>query len=154
LIICGQQTIDGDTAQVGPGIACRLGMSQLTLVEEIAGIDHRTRVIRVRRRLEQHHEIVEAGLPALITVVREINVPRYPTVPGRLAAADAPLPTWSNSVLKMEAEKIGLRGSHAGQRISPRSGQSETVNSEGENRNRLTRSRSSWTGCRALHDQR
>ena len=60
LIICGQQTIDGDTAQVGPGIACRLGMSQLTLVEEISKIDLKDRVICVRRRLEQHHEIVES----------------------------------------------------------------------------------------------
>jgi electron transfer flavoprotein beta subunit len=54
---------------------------------------------------------VEASLPALLTVVREINTPRYPTVPGRLEAADAPVPLWSNAVLKLDAEKIGLRGS-------------------------------------------
>jgi electron transfer flavoprotein beta subunit len=111
LIICGQQTIDGDTAQVGPGIACRLGFSQLTLVDEVSRIDLKEKVIRVRRRLEQQHEIVEASLPALLTVVREINTPRYPTVPGRLEAADAPVPLWSNAVLKLDAEKIGLRGS-------------------------------------------
>ncbi len=111
LIFCGQQTIDGDTAQVGPGIACRLGFSQLTLVDEISTIDQKRKVIRVRRRLEQHYEIIETPLPALITVVREINVPRYPTVPGRLVAADKALPTWSNAMLKLDAEKIGLRGS-------------------------------------------
>ncbi len=134
LIICGQQTIDGDTAQVGPGIACRLGMSQLTLVEEISTIDEQRRMLRVRRRLEQHCEIVEAALPALITVVREINVPRYPTVPGRLAAADAALPTWSNATLKMEAEKIGLRGSPTQVKriFAPQRSKGEIVEGEGE----------------------
>lgn len=136
LVICGQQTIDGDTAQVGPGIACRLGMSQLTLVEEISRIDQEAGEIRVRRRLEQHQEIVEASLPALVTVVREINVPRYPTVPGRLAAADAPMPTWSNGVLKMEAEKIGLRGSPTQVKriFAPQRSRGEVVQGEAENR--------------------
>jgi electron transfer flavoprotein beta subunit len=136
LIICGQQTIDGDTAQVGPGIACRLGMSQLTLVEEITKIDEENGVLCVRRRLEQHYEIIEAALPALITVVREINVPRYPTVPGRLAAADAPVPTWSNAVLKMDSEKIGLRGSPTQVKriFAPQRSKGEIVDGEGENR--------------------
>jgi electron transfer flavoprotein beta subunit len=136
LIICGQQTIDGDTAQVGPGIACRLGLSQLTLVEEISKIDEQARVLCVRRRLEQYCEIVEAALPALITVVREINVPRYPTVPGRLAAADAPLPTWTNATLKMEAEKIGLRGSPTQVKriFAPQRSKGEIVEGEGEHR--------------------
>lgn len=134
LVICGQQTIDGDTAQVGPGIACRLGFSQLTLVDEISKVDLKSRVICVRRRLEQHREVVEAPLPAMVTVVREINVPRYPTVPGRLHAADAPLPTWSNSLLKMEAEKIGLRGSPTQVKriFAPQRSKGEVVQGEGE----------------------
>ena len=136
LIICGQQTIDGDTAQVGPGIACRLGVSQLTLVEEISRIDPAARVIRVRRRLEKHCEIVEAALPALLTVVREINTPRYPTVPGRLTAADAALPIWSNSVLKLEAEKIGLRGSPTQVKkiFAPVRAKGEVIPGEGEHK--------------------
>jgi electron transfer flavoprotein beta subunit len=158
LIICGLQTIDGDTAQVGPGIACRLGMSQLTLVEEISKIDRRGRLIWVRRRLEQHHEIVEAALPALITVVREINVPRYPTVPGRLAAADAPLPTWSSSVLNLEAGKIGLRGSPTQVKkiFAPQRAKGEIVQGEGENREpairRALEKLVDWDIVR-LHDQ-
>jgi electron transfer flavoprotein beta subunit len=141
LIICGQQTIDGDTAQVGPGIACRLGMSQLTLVEEISKIDQKARVICVRRRLEQHREVVEAALPAMVTVVREINVPRYPTVPGRLHAADAPLPTWTNSVLKMEPEKIGLRGSPTQVKkiFAPQRSKGEIVQGEGEQQEQAVR---------------
>src|SRR5512138_494798 len=67
LVICGKQTIDGDTAQVGPGIATRLGYSQLTLVDRIEGIDPVARKITVRRKLEGRHEIVEAPLPAMLT---------------------------------------------------------------------------------------
>ena len=134
LIICGQQTIDGDPAQVGPGIACRLGVSQLTLVDAILKIDLEAKLIHVRRRLEQHYEVVEAPLPALLTVVREINVPRYPTVPRRLAAAEAPLPIWSNATLKLEPDKVGLRGSPTQVKriFAPQRAKGEIVEGEGE----------------------
>lgn len=111
LVLCGKQTIDGDTAQVGPGIAVRLGFSQLTLVDRIEQVDFLGRRIRVRRKLEGRYEIVEARLPAMITVVREINRPRYPTVPMRLAAADARVTVWSNEQLQLDAGTIGLKGS-------------------------------------------
>jgi len=111
LIICGKQTIDGDTAQVGPGMAVRLRYSQLTLVDQIIGLDPDQRLIRVRRKLEGRKEIVEAKLPALLTLVREINQPRYPTVQGRLAAEEAKIETWDNNFLKLPIEKLGLKGS-------------------------------------------
>jgi electron transfer flavoprotein beta subunit len=111
LVICGKQTIDGDTAQVGPGIATRLGFSQLTLVDRIEHLDREKRTIRVRRKLEGRHEIVEAPLPALLTVVRELNRPRYPSVPMRLASADAEVKFWNNQVLKLDGNTIGLKGS-------------------------------------------
>jgi electron transfer flavoprotein beta subunit len=111
LIICGKQTIDGDTAQVGPGIATRMGIPQLTLVDHIENFDLTGRKIKVRRKLEGRHEIVEAPLPALITVVREINRPRYPKVPARLKAQATPFKTWSNEVLKIDVNTIGLKGS-------------------------------------------
>jgi electron transfer flavoprotein beta subunit len=111
LIICGQQTIDGDTAQVGPGIATRMKLSQLTLVDRIDSVDLEAKKIVVRRRLEGRHEIVESRLPALITVVREINRPRYPTVPRRLKASAAPIPAWNNKTLELDPSTIGLKGS-------------------------------------------
>jgi electron transfer flavoprotein beta subunit len=111
VVICGQQTIDGDTAQVGPGIATRLGYSQLTLVDQIEHIDLKARKLRVRRKLEGRHEVVEAPLPALVTVVREINTPRYPTVPMRLMAEDAPVALWDNKEMALATETIGLNGS-------------------------------------------
>jgi len=111
LVICGKQTIDGDTAQVGPGIAVRLGMSQLTLVDRIENLDFLANRIRVRRKLEGRYEIVEARLPAMITVVREINQPRYPTVPMRMQAVKSPITVWNNEDLKLDTNTIGLKGS-------------------------------------------
>ncbi len=111
LVICGRQTIDGDTAQVGPGIATRLKYSQLTLVDQIQNVDREAAKVRVRRKLEGRYEIVEAPLPAMITVVREINRPRYPTVPMRLMADEAEVALWDNKVMQLPEETIGLRGS-------------------------------------------
>jgi electron transfer flavoprotein beta subunit len=111
LVICGKQTIDGDTAQVGPGIAVRLGIVPLTLVDRIEDVNLKNKKIRVSRKLEGHHEIVEATLPALLTVVREINKPRYPSVPMRLEAQDQALTMWDNKNMNLDVENIGSKGS-------------------------------------------
>jgi len=111
VVICGRQTIDGDTAQVGPGIATRLGYPQLTLVDRIENVDLQAKKVRVSRRLEGRHEIVEAPLPAMIAVLREINRPRYPTVPMRLMAEEAPVTLWNNKVMGLRDDTIGLKGS-------------------------------------------
>lgn len=111
LVLCGKQTIDGDTAQVGSGIATRLNYEQLTLVDQIQEVDLDSKKVRVRRKLENHHEIVESALPALIAVVREINHPRYPTVPMRLMSENAEVTLWDNKVMELDEETIGLKGS-------------------------------------------
>jgi electron transfer flavoprotein beta subunit len=111
IVLCGKQTIDGDTAQVGPGIAVRLGFSQLTLVDRIVKIDLEEKTVTVRRKLEGRYEIVEARLPAMITVVRELNRPRYPTVPMKLSSARAEVERWSNEELKLDVNSVGLKGS-------------------------------------------
>ena len=111
MVLCGRQTIDGDTAQVGPGIATRLKYSQLTLVDQIQNVDLVVKMVRVRRKLEGRYEIVEAPLPAMITVVREVNQPRYPTVPMRLMSEDAEVTLWDNKVMQLAEETIGLKGS-------------------------------------------
>jgi electron transfer flavoprotein beta subunit len=111
LVLCGKQTIDGDTAQVGPGIAMRLGFSQLTLVDRILEVDPENATVTVRRKLEGRKEIARAKLPALLTVVREINLPRYPVVNRRLLAEAAEIATWTNELLKLPADRIGLKGS-------------------------------------------
>jgi len=111
VIICGKQTIDGDTAQVGPGLATRLGFAQLTLVDQIIDLSRESHSVTVRRKLEGRKEIVQAKLPALLTMVREANKPRYPTVPARLGAEEAEVQVWNNEFLKLSPEMIGLRGS-------------------------------------------
>lgn len=111
IVLCGRQTIDGDTAQVGPGIATRLGYSQLTLVDNIEQFDIQNKKVRVRRKLRGLHEVVEAPLPAMIAVVREINRLRYPTLPMRLMADKANIVLWNNETLGLDEEKIGTKGS-------------------------------------------
>ncbi len=111
IVICGKQTIDGATAQVGPGIATRLKYSQLTLVDQIQNVDDQAGKVRVRRMLEGRYEIVEATLPALITVVPQINTPREPTVRMQMMAEDAEVTLWDNEVMKLPKESIGVKGS-------------------------------------------
>jgi electron transfer flavoprotein beta subunit len=111
LVLCGLQTIDGDTAQTGPGIATRLGYSQLTLVDRIEDLDLKGKTVKVRRKLEGRHEIVESPLPALMTVVREINTPRYPTLPRRIMAEKATITLWDNKHMQLNESSTGLKGS-------------------------------------------
>ena len=111
VVLCGKQSIDGDTAQVGPGIAARLGYAQLTLVDRIQDFKVAEKKVVVRRKLEGRHEIVEAPMPAVIAVVREINQPRYPTVPMRLMSQDAQVKVWNNTVMQLPPDLIGLNGS-------------------------------------------
>ncbi|HWR69111.1 MAG TPA: electron transfer flavoprotein subunit beta/FixA family protein, partial [Desulfomonilia bacterium] len=111
LVICGKQTIDGDTAQVGPGIAIRMNLVPLTLVDRIVDLDLKAKKITVSRKLEGRHEIVEAKMPAMLTVVREINKPRYPSVPMRLEAQDMTVTLWDNKVMNLDVNQIGLKGS-------------------------------------------
>jgi electron transfer flavoprotein beta subunit len=111
LVICGKQTIDGDTAQVGPGIATRLGFAQLTYVDQVASVDLEARRIRVRRMLEGAREIIEAPLPALLTVVKEINQPRYATMPNLIRGLRAEIPVWRAQDIGVSADEVGLEGS-------------------------------------------
>ena len=80
LIIAGRQAIDGDTAQVGPQIAQHLGLPQVSYVENIEAVNERSIVLR--RQFEDRYHIVEAQLPCLITVLSELNKPRYMSVSG------------------------------------------------------------------------
>lgn len=78
LIICGKQATDGDTAQVGPSLAGKLNIPYITYVSEIQEL--KDGYIRCKRLIENGYEIIESTLPALITVVEDINVPRLPSI--------------------------------------------------------------------------
>lgn len=109
LIICGRQAIDGDTAQVGPQVAECLNLPQITYVRKIE-IDGKT--IRAERTLEDGFEKIETTLPALITVIKDLNKPRYPSVRGIVEACrEAEYPIWTAKEIEADPNKIGLEGS-------------------------------------------
>lgn len=109
LIICGRQTIDGDTGQVGPELAEILGLPFVAYVSEVEEINNGH--IRVRRMVEEGYEVIEAPLPAAITVVKEINVPRLPSLRGLTKAKSAVIPVWTAEELGADKNMVGLSGS-------------------------------------------
>ncbi len=113
LIICGKQASDGDTAQVGPGIATHLNLPQATYVRRIdtLHLDASPQIMVVERLLEEGYELLEIQLPALITVVKEINEPRMPSLRGKMKAKSVQIDIWKNSDLKIKSDEIGLEGS-------------------------------------------
>ena len=109
LIICGKQASDGDTAQVGPGISTHLDIPQVTYVKKIEEVKDKT--MRVERMMEEGFEIIETPLPALLTVVKEINEPRLPSLKGMMRAKSAQITTWTQKDLGLDLQRIGLCGS-------------------------------------------
>jgi electron transfer flavoprotein beta subunit len=111
VIFCGRQAIDGDTGQVGPGIATQLQINPLTYVCKISSIDFEKKHIEVERLVEEGREVVQSPLPCLITVVKDINQPRYPTILGIRRASKIQIPTWTSEDLDVDPNLIGLTGS-------------------------------------------
>jgi electron transfer flavoprotein beta subunit len=109
LILMGQQAIDGDTAQVGPGVAAHLGIPQLCFARKIESVNN-DRLIG-QRLMEDGYDRVELPLPAVMTVVKEINTPRLPSLRGKKNARSAELTVWSASDLGLDEKDIGLNGS-------------------------------------------
>jgi len=109
LVICGKQAIDGDTAQVGPGVAVNLGLPFVAYVRKI--VDITGGVMKVERLMEDGYEVVEVKLPAVITVVKEINTPRLPSLKGKMKAKKLEITPLSAGALGAVPENIGLAGS-------------------------------------------
>ena len=109
LIICGKQAIDGDTAQVGPGMAEMLDIPHVAYVKKIMEVTDSK--IQVQRLMDDGYDRVEAELPALLTVVKEINSPRLPGMKGKMRAKKAEVTTWSAADIGAEPAKVGLTGS-------------------------------------------
>ncbi len=112
IVFCGKQTLDGDTGQVGPGVACRLDLEQLTYVSKVEQIDVETGRITVNRLLEDGVEVVEAKLPVLITALKELNDVRRAPLPGMIRAARFQPTIWTTQDFpELDRSKIGLKGS-------------------------------------------
>ncbi len=112
VVFTGKQTIDGDTAQVGPGIASRLNLNQLTYISKIVETDLEAGTITVERRAETGTQVLSTRLPVLITMLEATNEMRRGTIEKALEAARAEIVTWNaNDVGIEDLTKCGLRGS-------------------------------------------
>lgn len=109
IVICGRQALDGDTGQVGPQLAELLDLPFISNVSHIEEI--REGYIRVQRMVDDGHQIVEMPLPGVISVVKEINVPRLPSLRGLMQSKKAQIPVWNAQELGVDIDKVGLSGS-------------------------------------------
>jgi electron transfer flavoprotein beta subunit len=109
LLLCGKQAIDGDTAQVPAGLAERLGIPQVTFAISIQPADNNR--LRVKRVSDEAYELIEVRLPALISVVKQINEPRYPSMRGVLKAKKFTVKVWGAADLALDPKTVGFDGS-------------------------------------------
>jgi electron transfer flavoprotein beta subunit len=111
VVLCGKQAIDGDTAQVGPGIATRLGYSQFTYVTEIKEINTKNAHITVKRKVEGGSEIIRGPLPALITGELELAKPRRASLARLIYSLRSEISVWNAEAIHGDNQKLGLKGS-------------------------------------------
>ncbi|MFA7532689.1 MAG: electron transfer flavoprotein subunit beta/FixA family protein [Tissierellaceae bacterium] len=109
IILCGRQAIDGDTAQVGPQIAEHLGIPQITYVEELEIIGDK---VVAKRAIEDGYYVIEGKMPILLTAIKELNEPRYPSIRGVYKAHEGNrVKNWSAQDIKADLSNLGLKGS-------------------------------------------
>ncbi|MBE6015485.1 MAG: electron transfer flavoprotein subunit beta/FixA family protein [Lachnospiraceae bacterium] len=108
LVLAGRQAIDGDTAQVGPQVAFRLGLPVVTYVEDI---EIKGKKAIVKRQLEDGYEMIEAQMPCLLTAIKELNEPRYMTIAGIINAYEKPITVWNHEDVKLDPADCGLNAS-------------------------------------------
>lgn len=108
IIFAGRQAIDGDTAQVGPEIADRLDIPQVTYVEKV---EVEKDGLKVRRALEDGYETIKLGLPCLLTCIKELNHPRYMNMSGIFTCFDKEIKNMTAAHLNVDTKQLGLSGS-------------------------------------------
>ncbi len=108
LIFAGRQAIDGDTAQVGPQIAEKLGLPQVTYVKNFELTDENA---VVERALEDGYEKLRVKLPCVLTAIKELNTPRYMSVPGILRSCEQEIKVWSAADIGVDLQTVGLKAS-------------------------------------------
>jgi electron transfer flavoprotein beta subunit len=111
MVLCGKQAIDGDTAQTGPGIATRLGLTQFTYVVEVEWIDPEKKRVQVRRKVEGGFEVINGLLPALLSVELELAVPRRASLPMLIDSLCAPVKAWDAKAIGASLQLVGIKGS-------------------------------------------
>lgn len=109
LILTGRQAIDGDTAQVGPQLAEKLGLPQATYVQELAVAEN---TFIVKRALEDGFERIKVKKPCLLTIIKGSNEPRHMTVQGIYEVKNKDIKSWSIQDLNIDPSEVGLEASH------------------------------------------
>lgn len=110
IVFAGRQAIDGDTAQVGPQIAERLDIPQVTYVMNFE-YNKNEKMVTVDRQLEDGYEKIQVKTPVLLTAVKELNEPRYMTVGGIVEACEKEITLWTLKDLDVKEEEVGLKAS-------------------------------------------
>lgn len=112
LVICGKQTNDSDTGQVGPALAAHWGVPSVTAVRKVQEIQPGSPgKLVVHRMMEDGAEVLECRLPAVLSIVKEINEPRIPSLKGKMAARKAQIPCWGLADIAAGADRVGANGS-------------------------------------------
>jgi electron transfer flavoprotein alpha/beta subunit len=109
VILCGKQAIDGDTAQVGPETAEFLNIPHISYVRKIEDVANGS--IRIQRLMDEGYDVIESALPVLLTVVRELNEPRLPSLKGKMAAKKAVIQIWGHADIMADLNDLGMKGS-------------------------------------------
>ncbi|HOD32735.1 MAG: Acryloyl-CoA reductase electron transfer subunit gamma [Acidobacteria bacterium ADurb.Bin340] len=109
LVLCGRQAIDGDTAQVGPQVAEHLGLPLVSYVGSLRPEGDRHLI--VKRMFEDGHHVLRVQMPCLLTILKDMNTPRYMSAPGIFEAFQRPITTWTLDDLDVDPSQIGLKGS-------------------------------------------
>lgn len=109
IIFAGRQAIDGDTAQVGPQIARRLGIPSVTYVQKV--VEVKANSVVVERQMEDGYEVLEVKTPCLLTAVKELNTPRYMTISGIMDAYQADITVWGHNDIDLDPAECGLNAS-------------------------------------------
>jgi len=109
IVFCGKQAIDGDTAQVGPETAEFLGIPHIAYVRKIEDVGDGS--IRVQRLMDEGYDVVESSIPVLMTVVKELNQPRMPSLKGKIAAKKAEIKKLGLADIDADESSLGLKGS-------------------------------------------
>ena len=109
IIICGKQTMDGDTGQVGPEVAQLLSIPFVGYISEIQSVAKDK--ILLKQLKEKRYDIIETQLPVVISVLKEINKPRIPGLKNMMKAKSASIETWGVDDLKVNPSQVGLDGS-------------------------------------------
>jgi electron transfer flavoprotein beta subunit len=112
MVICGKHAIDGDTGQVGPGIARRLNIPPVTNVIEVTEVNGKERIVQIKRKQMDGYQVIEASLPCLLTVEKEVNEIDYAPMPNMIRAARYEPVVWSvNDLNDVDKTQLGLKGS-------------------------------------------